>query len=77
MSQIEEHFRKWGLQEGDLFQHYKGGQYSVGGFVLGAEDTELVERVLYTCLETGKVFSRPITNFFEDVPGKGPRFVRI
>lgn len=55
------------------YSHFKGGIYVVLGF---AEDEKTKEEVvIYSSLENGKTFIRPLSTFFDIHPSlKVPRF---
>jgi hypothetical protein len=65
-------------KDGDIFQHYKGGQYVVvsTGFL---ENTEM-PCVVYRSLEKNIVWVRSAKNFLEEIEFEGrlrPRFTKV
>lgn len=55
------------------YKHFKGGFYVVMGFA--EEEKGGAEVVIYSSLDTGKVYTRPLDGFFAKHPDtKEPRF---
>ncbi len=64
---------------GEVWQHYKGGLYSI--VAVAVHESELVPLVVYRSQEKGFVWARPVSVFmdtFFDADGvKKPRFERV
>lgn len=65
-----------------IYRHFKGGYYIVESIASREEDGE--EVVVYTSLQNGRVWTRPLSQFIERVPkgkenptGQAFRFVRV
>lgn len=61
---------------GFLYKHFKGDTYICRGFAF-EEKTEN-EVVIYSSVTTGRIYTRPLSDFFAEHPKlKIPRFVLV
>lgn len=70
------------IQPSSIYRHFKGGYYVVHAVASREESGE--EVVVYQSLQTGQLFTRPLTSFMEKVPedkenptGQFHRFERV
>jgi len=76
------------IKIGQNFRHFKGTIYRIVRLTFGAAGDDLVPRVVYRKLDNGKLagreYSRPVSNFLEEIDRqkpddnaayKGPRFM--
>lgn len=61
-----------------IYQHYKGGWYRLICCANLEADGGQTQMAVYQSLETGKVWVRPASEFFGQVPGRTwPRFQQL
>lgn len=64
--------------EPGLYRHFKGGMYQLLYLAQNSEDSQLL--VIYRSMEDGKIWSRPVRMWVEEVEVDGkkvPRFERV
>ncbi len=63
------------LKSGQIWRHYKGKEYKI--LLLGKHSETGEEMVAYEQLETGNIYFRPMSLFYNDVEYEGKKVPRF